>query len=301
VVCGPTASGKGALARALARRLGGELVSADSRKLYRGMDIGTAKPDAALRADLPHHLLDLCAPGARFSAARFAAAADLAIREIAARGRVPIVVGGTALYLRALVHGLVDTPPADLVLRARLEAEEDARPGCLHARLAGIDPAAAARIGPADRLRLVRALEVHASTGRTLSALQAAHGFQEARYPALWLAPDWPPAELEARIRRRVEAMLAAGWLAEVAALRRAGVAGGAGVVGYRELDRHLGGELELPQAIEAVVRAHRRYARYQLGLFRRFPGVRWLPGPVEVEAAASLAAAFLSPGEAQR
>ncbi|HOX45919.1 MAG TPA: tRNA (adenosine(37)-N6)-dimethylallyltransferase MiaA [Myxococcota bacterium] len=294
VVCGPTASGKGALARALAARFAGELVSADSRKIYRGLDIGTAKPDAAARADLPHHLLDVCAPGEAFSAARFVELADAAIGQIAARGHVPVVVGGTGLYVKALLRGIIDTPPRDPALRARLEAEERAQPGSLHARLRSVDPACAARLGPGDRLRLVRALEVHALTGRRLSELQAAHAFGQRRYPALLLAPDWPRAELDERIGRRVAAMLAAGWLDEVAALRRAGERAGLDVVGYRELDRHLAGELSLPEAVEAVRRAHRRYARYQLGLFGKLPDLRWLPAPVELEAVAAEVGAFL-------
>jgi tRNA dimethylallyltransferase len=294
VVCGPTASGKGALARALAARFSGELVSADSRKIYRGLDIGTAKPDAAARADIPCHLLDVCAPGEAFSAARFVALADAAIAEIAARDHVPVVVGGTGLYVKALLHGIIDTPPRDQALRARLEAEERAHPGSLHAQLQVVDPEAAARLRAGDRLRLVRALEVHALTGRRLSELQAAHAFRERRYPALLVAPDWPRAALDERIGRRVDAMIAAGWLEEVAALRRDGARTGLDVVGYRELDRHLRGELSLTEAVAAVVQAHRRYARYQLGLFRRLTELRWLPAPVALEALAGEVRAFL-------
>jgi tRNA dimethylallyltransferase len=295
VVAGPTASGKGALARAIARRFAGELVSADSRKIFKGLDIGTAKPGPAERAGLGYHLLDLLGPGEACSAARFALLADLAIADIHARGRTPVVVGGTGLYLRALLFGMIETPPRDDALRARLGAEERARPGSLHARLREIDLASAERLGPADTLRLVRALEVHALTGRPLSALQAEHGFRKPRYAFLALAPDWPWPELAARIARRVEAMLAAGWLEEVAALLWAGDERVRAVLGYRELAAHLEGRLERERAVEAVVGAHRRYARYQLGLFRRFPGLVRVPAPVAEEAVLARVEGFLA------
>ncbi|HEX9051545.1 MAG TPA: tRNA (adenosine(37)-N6)-dimethylallyltransferase MiaA, partial [Anaeromyxobacter sp.] len=163
VIAGPTASGKTALAVALARRVGGEIVNADSQQVYRGLDVGTAKPTAEERAAVPHHLLDVVDPGEGMDAARFVALADAAIADVASRGRIPIVAGGTGLYLRALLHGVVAAPGRDPALRARLE-EEAARLGrpALHARLAAVDPAAAARIRPNDLVRIVRALEIAA-------------------------------------------------------------------------------------------------------------------------------------------
>ncbi len=284
VVCGQTASGKGGLARALARRLDGEIVAADSRKIYRGLDIGTAKPDAVARAELGYHLIDVAEPDEVFSAARYAALADRAIAAIAGRGRLPLVVGGTGLYLRALLYGLIDTPPADQELRRRLERQHRQRPGSLHAELRRVDPAAAARIAPGDALRLVRALEVHALTGRPLSAVQADHGFDRPRYPAYALAVAWPAEQLAERIAARVDRMLAAGWLDEVCALRRAGAGRVLRVVGYRQLAAHLDGACSLDQARRAIRRAHRRYARQQRKWFRADPAVRWLDAPVDAE-----------------
>ena len=219
VVAGPTASGKTALAVALARRLGGEIVNADSQQVYRGLDVGTAKPTAEERAAAPHHLVDVAEPGEGMDAARFAALADAAIADVAGRGRFPIVAGGTGLYLRALLHGVVPAPGRDPALRARLE-DEAARLGrpALHARLTAIDPAAAARILPNDLVRIVRALEI-AAGGRLPSELHAEHAFREDRYDAVLLALDPPRPELHARIDARVREMFAGGLLEEARAL----------------------------------------------------------------------------------
>jgi tRNA dimethylallyltransferase len=286
VIAGPTASGKTALAVALARRLGGEIVNADSQQVYRGLDVGTAKPTPAERAAAPHHLLDVAEPGEGMDAARFAALADVAIAEIAARGRLPVVAGGTGLYLRALLHGVVAAPGRDPALRAALEAEaaERGRPA-LHARLAAVDPAMAARIRENDLVRIVRALEI-AAGGRRPAELYAEHAFQEDRYPATILALAPPRAELHARIDARVEAMFAGGILDEARALlARFGEAPPPKLpIGYAEAAACLRGELALDEAVRRVQVAHRRYARRQVVWLRRERGVEWVVPPYDLE-----------------
>ncbi len=284
VICGPTGSGKGALAREVALRLDGEIVSADSRKVYRRMDVGTAKPDQVARSRTPHHLIDVAEPGEVFSAARFVKLADRAMADILGRKRLPVVAGGTGLYIRALLHGIIETPPRDDGLRRRLQAEERRSPGCLHARLEEIDRESAARIPPGDVVRLVRALEVFELTGRPLSRFQSEHGFGKRRFRAFQAAIDWPRDELDARIDRRVHRLLQAGWLAETEALLCEGALKALEVVGYRQLRDHLDGRCSLEEAIESIQRAHRRYARQQLKWFRAVDDLRWLPAPVDVD-----------------
>ena len=287
VVAGPTASGKTALAIALARRLGGEIVNADSQQVYRGLDVGTAKPTAEERAAAPHHLVDVVAPGEGMDAARFVALADAAIADVAGRGRLPIVAGGTGLYLRALLHGVVEAPGRDPALRAALEAEAIAagRPA-LHARLAAVDPEAAARIGANDLVRIVRALEI-AAGGRRPSELLAAHAFAPDRYPAVLLALDVPRAELHARIDARVRAMFAGGLLDEARALAALPEPPPRLPIGYGEAIACVRGELEVEEAIRRVQVAHRRYARRQVIWLRRERGVEWIAPPYDAEALA--------------
>ena len=291
IVCiaGPTASGKTALAVDLARRLGGEILSADSQQVYRGLDAGTAKPTAEERAAAPHHLLDVAEPGEGMDAARWVALADAAIADISARGWLPVVAGGTGLYLRALLHGVAEAPGRDPALRARLEEEaaEGGRPA-LHRRLAEVDPAAAAKIGPNDLVRIVRALEI-AAGGRTQSELFAAHGFAGARYRFRLLALDVPRAELHARIDARVPHLFARGLLEETAALlaRCGGRLPAKLPIGYAEAAEVLSGRLELPEAVRRVQVAHRRYARRQIVWLRREREVEWLAPPVDPAALA--------------
>jgi tRNA dimethylallyltransferase len=283
VIVGPTASGKTALSLRLveavrARGGDGEIVSADSQQVYVGMDVGTAKATAAERAAVRHHLVDVVRPDEPMTAARFVALADAAIAGIAARGRVPVVAGGTGLYVRALLHGLFEGPGADPALRARLEAEGAA---ALHARLGSVDPEAAARIDPADLRRLVRALEVFELTGTPISEHQRAHDIRRAprRYPARVIGLDPPRDELRARIARRVDAMLAAGLVAEVRALVGSGLDPSLrafDAIGYREALACLRGELPEGQVAEAIEAATRRFARRQLAWFRSEPEVTW-------------------------
>jgi len=289
VVAGPTASGKTALAVALARRLGGEIVNADSQQVYRGLDVGTAKPTAEERAAAPHHLVDVAEPGEGMDAARFAALADAAIADVAARGRFPIVAGGTGLYLRALLHGVVAAPGRDPALRARLEEEAErlGRPA-LHARLAAVDAAAAGRIRPNDLVRIVRALEI-AAGGRLPSDLHAAHAFGEDRYDAVLFALDPPRAELHARIDARVREMFEGGLLDEARALlaRFDGALPPKLPIGYPEAVAAARGELPVEEAIRRVQVAHRRYARRQIVWLRKERGVEWIRPPFDVSAMA--------------
>jgi tRNA dimethylallyltransferase len=286
VIAGPTASGKSALAVAVAARVGGEIVNADSQQVYRGLDVGTAKPTAEERAAVPHHLLDVVDPGEGMDAARFAALADAAIAEVSARGKIPVVAGGTGLYLRALLHGVVAAPGRDPALRARLE-EEAARLGrpALHARLAAADPAAAARIRENDLVRIVRALEI-AAGGRRPSELLAAHAFREDRYDAVLVALDPPRSELHARIDARVRAMFAGGLLDEAR-----GLASRPELprlpIGYAEAIACVRGELDVEEAIRRVQVAHRRYARRQVIWLRGERGVEWIGPPYDAEALA--------------
>lgn len=287
VLAGPTASGKSALAIQVAQRLGAEIVGADSQQVYRGFDVGTAKPAAAELAAVPHHLVSVVEPDAPFSAARYQALADQAIAEIRARGKPVVVVGGTGLYLRVLLRGVVAAPGADAGLREELEAFADARgDAALHARLAAVDPATAAALPVADRVRVVRALEIHAATGRPASELRQAHAFAEARHPhVLWvLAPPRPA--LYAAIDARTKAMFAAGLVDEVRELVRRGYehAPPMGSVGYAEALEVVRGTLSVEQAVARTAQRTRHYAKRQLTWFRKEPQARFLEPPWDVE-----------------
>jgi tRNA dimethylallyltransferase len=282
VLCGPTATGKTGAAIALCQALGGEVVSADAVQIYRHLDIGSAKPSAAERAVVPHHLLDVVDPAERYSAARYAADADEVIARIRARGHVPVVAGGCGLYLRALLYGLCPAPPADPAVRAELEAREAAEgAGTLHAALQRVDPPTAARLHPADLVRIVRGLEVYRLTGRPLSEHQAAHGFAVPRHRAVIWGLDPGREVLDRRIDARVDQMLAQGFVDEVAGLLARGYPRGSpGLMcpGYRELAAHLAGELPLDEAVALIRRGHRRYARRQRTWFRKTRGLTWYP-----------------------
>ncbi|MBM4041132.1 MAG: tRNA (adenosine(37)-N6)-dimethylallyltransferase MiaA [Planctomycetes bacterium] len=279
---GPTASGKTAVGIEVALRIGAEVLSLDSMSLYRGMDIGTAKPTPAERARVPHHLVDIAEPHEAFSAGRYLEAAEAAIGDIVGRGKRPLFVGGTALYLKALTEGLFHGPSADWALRNRLiaEAEERGVPA-LHERLSAVDPAAAARIHPNDLRRIVRALEVHEATGRPISEQQTQWG-KEAQPGRLChiVGIRRERAELHERINRRVDTMFAAGLVDEVRRLLAdpRGISHAAGqFVGYREVIAHLRGELSLEEAIEKVKAHTRQFAKRQMTWFRSFPQIQWV------------------------
>ena len=279
-VMGPTASGKTAFAIELARRHGGEIVSVDSALVYRGLDIGAAKPDAAERAGVPHHLLDMRQPWQPYSAAEFAVDARAAIEGILARGKLPVLAGGTGLYFRALLEGLAPMPDADPALRASLTAEAAQRGwAALHADLSRVDPAAAARIGPGDAQRIQRALEVFALSGRPISAWQRDR--PPPRLPLrvlkLVLAPG-ERATLHARIARRFDAMLQAGFLDEVRCLRALPQLRGhpapldlpaLRAVGYRQAWEHLDGASSAAEFRDRAIFATRQLAKRQLTWLR--------------------------------
>jgi tRNA dimethylallyltransferase len=277
---GPTASGKTALALELTDRLDAEIVSADSRLVYRGLDVGTAKPTAAERARVRHHALDLADPAEPFDVARYLDAARAAIDDVHARGKAVLVVGGTGLYVRALLHGLCPAPPRAPRLRAVLHAWA-AREGvpALHRRLALVDPGAAARVHVNDAVRIVRALEVALVTGRRLSDWQRTHGFQPAPFDALVIGLAVVPAVLDARIASRVDAMVAAGWLDEVRGLIACGYGDEAPAwrtLGYSAMRDVVEGRSALATARAATVLATRRYAKRQRTWFRREADVVW-------------------------
>ena len=266
VVCGPTASGKTDLALALAQRLDGEIVGADSRQVYRHMDVGTAKPSAEVRSLVRHHVVDVVDPDEPFDVADWRALALDALAEIGARGRAAIVCGGTGLYLRSLLHGLFAGPPADESLRASLEAEEERAPGTLHARLAVVDPASAARIHRNDTLRVVRALEVYEISGEPLSAWHQRHRLAERPFAALVLEVVRRADDLRMRIDARAVAMVEAGILAEVRLLgaRYDLEAKAFSAIGYREARDCLRGRLSERDLAGAISRATRAYAKRQ-------------------------------------
>jgi tRNA dimethylallyltransferase len=285
---GPTASGKSAVALELAERLHGEIVSVDSALVYRGLDIGAAKPTRAEQAQVPHHLLDLRDPWQPYSAAEFATDARAAIDGILARGRLPILAGGTGLYFRALLEGLADMPAADDATRAVIAAEAEARGwAALHADLAAVDPDAAARIHPTDAQRIQRALEVHRLSGRPISDWQRAS--RRTRFPLkilkLALAPP-DRAVLHARIERRFDAMLDAGFLDEVRGLRalpelqahaRPLDLPAIRAVGYRQAWQHLDGSATVGEFRERAIAATRQLAKRQFTWLRGELDARWI------------------------
>lgn len=291
LLMGPTGSGKTEAAAALVARLPLEIVSVDSAMVYRGMDIGTAKPSRELLARAPHHLIDVIDPAGSYSAARFVADATRAMEQIAARGRTPLLAGGTMLYFRALQSGLARLPAADPGIRRQLD-ERAAREGwpALHAELARLDPAAAARIRPGDRQRIQRALEVIAIIGGPISARQREdlRGASAAADLRLVLAPADRAAHA-ARLARRFEDMMRSGLLEEVRALHARGDlhAGlpSMRLIGYRQLWAHLEGRCTLDEAVQQAVVATRQYARRQLTWLRAEPGAEWFdagdPGAV--------------------
>jgi len=276
-VTGPTASGKSDLALFLARRLGGEIVSFDAMQVYRGLDVGTAKVGPEVRAEIPHHLIDVADVAEFFSAGRFEKLAREALAGIRGRGRVPILVGGTGFYLRTLLYGIFEGPERDESLRERFRRIESRRPGALHRWLTKVDPPAAARIAPNDFQRLHRALEVYCLTGRPLSrhfgtSETAVEGFQ----PRLYFL-DVSRELLYERINRRVAAMLDAGLIQEVERLLAAGCmpeAKGLEAIGYRQVMAFLRGEITCLEMAERIRIETRHYAKRQMTWFRKERGL---------------------------
>jgi tRNA dimethylallyltransferase len=277
---GPTATGKSSLALELAGPLGGEIINADALQVYRGFDIGTAKPGPEDRRRVPHHLLDILDPGEPFSAGEFARLAREAIDEIRGRDHLPMVVGGSGLYLRALIEGISPIPPIDPRLRERLRRRLAAEGlEALRAELAVLDPETAERLAPADSQRLLRALEVALGTGRPLSAWITEKPLGDGGIDAVWVGLTLPRGLLYDRIAVRVNRMLADGWLDEVRRLLAQGLSPSLPAfqaIGYRDLAGHIAGEATLEEATERIVRATRQYAKRQMTWFRRQSGIEW-------------------------
>lgn len=266
-VVGPTASGKTDLAMAIAERVSGEIVSADSVQIYRYFDIGSGKPTDLERRRVPHHLVDLHDPLDAVDAATFADLAEGAITDVRGRGKLPILCGGTYFWVRALVYGLVEAPRADEAVRARHQAIVDERGRkALHDELAKVDPASAARLHPNDTVRVGRALEVFELSGRTMSELQAEHGFRGRRTHAALIAPRHEPDALTDRIARRVDAWLASGWIEEVEALVARGYRDARAMhsVGYEEVLAFVEGKMPRGELRDKIVQSTRIFTRRQ-------------------------------------
>jgi tRNA dimethylallyltransferase len=279
-IVGMTASGKTALGMALARRFSGEIITCDALQVYRHMDIGTAKPGAHDRSLVAHHLLDLREPCDDFSAGDYLRLARQALAGIRERGTVPFVIGGTGLYLRALIEGLFDGPGRSEALRVRMRTIAAQRgPAAIHRALRRVDPEAAARLAPADLERNIRAYEIYGVSGRTMTWWQSQARDRLLGYRWLKLGISWPRPLLYERINRRVEAMFAAGFVAEVASLmtRYPRDCHAFKAIGYRQIARHLAGERSLQDALEDTQQESRRYAKRQATWFRSDPEIIWL------------------------
>jgi tRNA dimethylallyltransferase len=282
-IVGPTASGKSALGVWLAEQLGGEVIACDSTQLYRGFNVGTAKPTPAERRGVPHHLLDVLGPSEIATAGGYRQMAVGVLQELQGRRRVPIFTVGTGLYLRALLEGLADVPQRSEELRERLRASaEEHPPGHLHRVLSRLDPGAARKISPADAQKLIRTIEVCLLAKKPLSEVHRNGRTPLQGWRALKIGLTPPREALYARIRARTETMLASGWLDEVRALLKSGMPENAkpfDFIGYRQLRSVLSGDLALAEARSAIQQATRRYAKRQLTWFRREHGVHWLTG----------------------
>lgn len=280
IICGPTGVGKSALAVKLARHFNGEIISADSQQVYCGADIGTGKLSAIEQGGVRHHLIDVVPPDGAFDAGQFVKLADTAIADTHSRNKRVIVVGGTGLYLKALMWGLVETVSRDDAFRAALNAriEKDGIES-LYTELQTVDPQKAAALTPRDKTRIVRALEVYHATGEPMSRVQSAHGFPQERYPAIWIGLQRPRDELVDIIHRRVDAMLAAGWVEEVRGLIQKYGRGIApfSAVGYREIADYLDGKMDERMMRDMICTATRQYSKRQMIWFRSNPKITWL------------------------
>lgn len=279
-IVGPTASGKSSLAMAFAQAAGGEIVNADALQVYRGFDIGTAKPSPEERERVPHHLVDILDPGERYSAGEFARRARAALAEIASRGRTAILVGGSGLYLRALWSGIAPLPPVDEAARAvLLERLERDGLAALYSELARLDPETAARLGQGDTQRILRALEVAVSTGETLTSWIGRQPFGAQPVAMHKVGLTLPRSVLYDAIAARVEAMIDAGWIDEVRALLASGVERSAPAfqaIGYRQWVEFLDGAGSFDESLQKVVTLTRRFAKRQETWFRREEGIGW-------------------------
>lgn len=300
IISGPTGAGKSALALELAKELKGEIINADSLALYRGFDIGTAKPDPEEQAAVPHHLIDILDPDEDFDAAAYLRLARPVVEELVARKTAPLAVGGTGLYLRTLIGGIFEGPGRDDVFRRRL-AREAAEGADLHGRLENIDPETSARLAPADRVRIERALEVFHLSGKPISWWQKKHGLSDRPFRVLPIVIDRPVDELDERLRRRTDRMIEAGLAAEVEGLLKQGWAPDLkpfGAIGYKEMLEFLRGVLSLDEAREKIFISTRRYAKRQRTWFRgQVPEASWFH-PDQIEEILMLIKQFFSRSE---
>jgi tRNA dimethylallyltransferase len=284
IIAGPTASGKSALALELAKQFGGEIICADSLTIYRGLDIGSAKPTKEQQAQVPHHLLDIRNPDQGFTVADFIREAGTAIRDVISRNRPPIITGGTGLYIRALLGGLSEAPGEDLEIRQELqELASKNGPEALLEQLKEVDPATAAKLPPGNLVRIIRALEVYRKTGIPLSEHQARHSFSERAYDALQICLDLPREELYRRVELRVDQMFRDGLADEVSGLLAAGYSPELkplSAIGYRETVEFLQHRCSLDEAIRLIKQNTRHYAKRQLTWFRREPEMLWIAYP---------------------
>jgi len=280
IICGPTGIGKTSVGVELARHFSGQIIGADSLQIYKYMDIGTAKPTAEEQARVVHHMIDIIDPDEPFDAARYAELAGKKIFELERQKIMPFVVGGTGLYIKALLHGLFNAEVSDPDIRRRLKQEAEAHGiECLHERLGRLDPESAKRLHPNDSYRIVRALEVVETTGKPISRYHREHGFSEQPFQTLKIALNMDRAALYARINQRVNAMIAAGFLEEVEGLLARGYSADLKPmqsIGYRHMVDFIKGRLSWEACVQTLKRDHRRYAKRQLTWFGGDPQVIW-------------------------
>ncbi len=281
VLLGPTAVGKSRVGVQVARHLGTEVLTADSRQVYRGMDIGTDKPAADERHGIPHRLIDLAGPDELFNTGWYRRAALAEIDRLYAESRLPFVVGGTGLYIRTLVRGLCSAPPADPRVRAELmDVSKEQGRDRLHAELAKVDPTTAARLHPNDEAKVMRALEVYRLSGQPMSEVQRQHKFQDAPFSALLIGLQRPKEELYRRIEERIDWQLAHGMIQETRALLDRGYRREFGAMtglGYRHVAAHVSGDCDYEEMVRLFKRDTRRFAKRQMTWFRKEPGVQWI------------------------
>ena len=285
-VLGATCTGKSECALWLAREMGGEIVNADSMQVYKHFDIGSAKPDLAARQEVAHHLIDMVEPEQEFNAALFKEAADAAIQAIWLKKKIPIVVGGTGLYLRALFHGLF-AAEGDAATREKLKQRFRENPASVYEELKRVDAEYASKISPNDRVRVVRALEIYYASGMMMSQWQRTHGFQQQRYKVFKIGLKKERVGLYNRINGRVDNMLEAGWVEEVKALLRAGYSSDAKPflsIGYRDIVLYLGSVLSYAEMVVKIKQETRHYAKRQITWFAKEKDIAWFEYPEEKE-----------------
>lgn len=296
-ITGPTCTGKSSLSVVLAEKFNGEIINCDSMQVYKYFDIGTAKPDRAMRKQTPHHLIDIVEPHEEFNAARFQKTASAAIEDIQNQGKLPILVGGTGLYLRALVYGLFDAPK-DVGLREKLQGEYTEGPLRFYERFKNIDPEYAMRISFKDKLRMVRAMEIFLLTGKKVSNLEKDHGFQKPRYDILKIGLKHERDVLYDRINRRVDDMFVQGWIEEVKNILSMGTSKSVkpfSSIGYREILLYINDSISHEVMVKDIKQHTRHYAKRQFTWFAKEKGMFWFQYPEDSERITVAIAEFLN------